>query len=134
MSILLSLTKSSIHLIFSILASLANISYVGINLGLKPFLQKMSTKIIKKLSIKHIQRKSCKIIRKCTFVNNKLATQRLNKLYTKVRHSSTISYHRPRLKSLKNSTIDGNNKIMIYFQMPTIPTKSLKKSAQQSPT
>ena len=128
MSILLSLTKSSTHFILFILSSLANISYVSITLGLKPFLQKASTKIIKTLSNKPNQSKSCRISRKCTFVNNKLATQSQNKSHSKVRHSSRIYYHRPRLKTLKTLSIDGHNKIMIYCQMPTIP-KSLKRSA-----
>ena len=134
MCILLSMAKSSANFILFILASLANLFYVNITLGLKLFLQKTSTMIIKTLSNKHIQSKNCRISRKRASVNNKkLAIQRLNKSHTKIRPLSTISYHRPRLKSLKTLSIDGH-KIMIYHQLPTTPSKFYENSAWQSPT
>ena len=119
MCILLSITKSSANFILFILASLANLFYVNITLGLKIFLQKTSSMIIKTLSNKPIQSKNCRISRKRASINNKqLATQRLNRSHAKFRYSSTISYHRPRLKSLKTLSIDGHKKI-IYHQLPT---------------
>ena len=133
MCFLISMAKSSANFIFNFLASLSNIFHISITLRLKSFLQKVSTKVTNTYSNKPNQSKSCRISRKGTSVNNKLATQRPNKSHSKVRHSSTISYHRPRLKTLKTLSIDGHNKVMIYYQMPTIPSKSLKRSALQSP-